>query len=369
MADPIKSKSGVKKRFPVTLEDIAKRAHVSKVTVSKALRDHPDISTETTEKIRRLARKWGYIPNYQARNLASNRSKTIGVVVPKIAHYFFSPVIEAMYDVAFEKGYELILTVSQESVQREQKHIETLLSMRVDGIIVSVTQETRDGSIFQRVKQRGVPLTFMDRVMDDRDFDKIMADDFGGAFMATEQAIAVGYRNIVHLSGNPGLSIARNRLAGYKAALKKYGIPFSEERVLFGGLTDNDGYAGFQTLCESKRLPECIFCVTYPVALGVCRAANERGIRIPENIDIITFGSSTLNRFQSPSMSSIDQPTAELGRKALELTIDRIRAKNDLEPQTIILPTRLVLRDTCVSSREFGHRSEMGSTKKIRLQA
>jgi LacI family transcriptional regulator len=351
------------------MDDIAQRLRVSKVTVSKALRGHPDISAETTAKIKKLARKWGYIPNYPARNLASNHSKTIGVIVPKIAHYFFSPVIEAMYDVAFENGYELILTVSQESVQREQKHVETLLSMRVDGIIVSVTQETRDGSIFQRAKQRGVPLTFMDRVMDDEGFNKIVADDFGGAFTATEQAIRVGCRTIAHLSGNRYLSIARNRLAGYKAALKKHEIPVSEDRILFSGLSDDDGYAGFQSLYESKRMPECIFCVTYPVALGVCRAARERGMRIPEDIDIITFGSSTLNRFQSPSMSYIEQPTTELGRKALELTIDTIRTTNDFVPQTITLPTRLVLRDTCVRSRQHGQKAGVGLTKKVGMQA
>ncbi len=154
----------MKKKTLVTLSDIARRVKVSKVTVSKALRGHPDISAETAGKVKKVARELGYLPNFMARNLSSRRSNTIGVIVPKIAHFFFSSVIEAIYDAAFENNYEIILTVSQENAERELRHVESLLSMRVDGLIVSLSQQTRDTSIFDKVQQRGVPLICMDRV-------------------------------------------------------------------------------------------------------------------------------------------------------------------------------------------------------------
>jgi len=349
----------------ITLEDIAKRSNVSAVTVSKALHGHPDISPETKNRIKKITEQLGYIPNYYARSISSNHSKTIGVIVPKIAHYFFSPVIETIYDEAYKNGYEIILTISQESAQRERKHIETLLSMRVDGIMVSVTQETKDGSVFQRAKQLGVPLTFFDRVMNETGFNKVVADDFKGAFTATEQAIRVGYRKIGHLSGYKHTCIGKNRLMGYKAALKKHGLFISTEQILECGFGEVDGYQGFRKWYESKKIPECIFCVTFPVAFGVYRAAAELGLKIPRDFDIISYGNSTLNEFLSPSLSYVEQPTTELGRTALHLTINSINKKNKFVSQTITLPTQLILRDTCVGARNQTVRSDSESFSNV----
>ena len=153
-----------KKYRPIKLEDLAKKLKVSKVTISKALRDHPDISAATTARVKELADKLGYMPNAMAKNLSARKSNNIGLVVPKIAHFFFASVIESIYNTAFENNYEIVLTVSQEKFERERKHILSLLSMRVDGLLISVTQETKDVSIFERVIHSGVPLVFIDRV-------------------------------------------------------------------------------------------------------------------------------------------------------------------------------------------------------------
>ncbi len=338
----------VKKGFQVTLEDIASKLNVSKVTVSKALRDHPDISSETAKKIKKLARELGYSPNYIARNLSSKRSNTIGVVIPKIAHFFFSSVIEAIYDAAFEQSYEIILTVSQENADRELRHIQSLLSMRVDALIVSVSQETKDYSIFENVRTRGIPLTFMDRVPNLEGFNSVIVDDRGGSFAATEQAINIGYRKVCHLAGYQHTNIGKERYQGFVDAMKQYGVPIRPEWVVYGGFGENDGYRGFCELYKSGKLPEVIFASTFPVAVGVYQAAKEFGLKIPDDIDIVSFGSSGMNQFLDPPMSYVEQPTVELGQRAFELTLENIRHPEQSIPQRVKLPTKLVLCKTCV---------------------
>jgi LacI family transcriptional regulator len=340
----------MKKVQHITLRDIAKRAKVSKVTVSKALRGHPDISYQTAKKIQALASELGYYPNFMARNLSSNQSRTIGVVVPKIAHFFFSSVIEAIYDVAFEQNYEIILTVSLENAERELRHMQTLLSMRVDGIIISVTQQTKDYLVFHKAKDMGIPVTFMDRVVYEKGFNSVVADDRGGAYAAVEQAVHVGYKKIGHLAGYSHTSIGKERLHGFKSALEHYGVPLKKEWIVPGGFSEEDGYNGLMKMHNSGRLPEFLLTVTFPVALGVYRAAEELGMKIPGDLDIISFGNSGLNQFLSPPMSYIEQPTVELGRKAVELTVESIQQKNEFSPQKIILPTKLVLCKTCIGN-------------------
>jgi LacI family transcriptional regulator len=339
----------VKKGIQVTLSDIAGKLGVSKVTVSKALRGHPDISRETVKKVKRVAKELGYFPNYMARNLSSKHSNTIGVVVPKIAHFFFSTMIEAIYDVAFENNYEIILTVSQEDAKRELCHIKSLLSMRVDALIVSVTQQTTDYSIFHKVKEMGVPLTFVDRVIEDTSFNTVENDDRGGTMAAVEHAINVGYTKLAFLGGYEHVNIGHKRRLGFEDACEKHGIPVRPEWIVHSGFGEEDGYNGFMKLCETGHMPEFIFCATFPIALGVYRAAEELGIRIPNDVDLMCFGSGVANRFLSTRISCVDQPVAELGRKAMEITLGCIQAPaDDGLPQHVQLGTSLQLADTCI---------------------
>jgi LacI family transcriptional regulator len=332
----------------VKLEDIARKLKVSKVTVSKALRGHPDISAETTRKVKKVALDLGYFPNFHARSLSSRRSNTIGVIVPKIAHYFFAPIIEALYDAAFQNNYEIVLTVSGENAEREILHVRTLLSMRVDGLIVSVSRETKDPSVFRNIREMGIPLTFMDRSLDVEGCNQVVADDRGGAFAATEQAINIGYRKIAHFAGYQHINIGKERYLGFESAMKQYGIPIKPQWVVPGGFSEEDGYNGFMKLHESGDLPEFVLAVTFPVALGVYRAAGELGMKIPRDIDLICFGTAGLNQFLAPPMSYVEQPTSELGKKAFLVTLENIRQREQFIPQHIKLPTKLVLYKTCV---------------------
>jgi len=339
----------MRKRAHTKISDIAQRLGVSSVTVSKALRGHPDISPETTAKIKKAALEMGYVPNLMARRLSARSSQTIGVIVPKIAHSFFSRVIEAIYDAAAENNYEILLTVSQEKAEREAIHLQTLLSMHVDGLIVSISQETASPAIFLPVLDRGIPLTFMDRILKMKGTNSVLADDYGGAYAATEQAIKAGYRKIAHLGGPQHLNIGRERCRGFDDALREHGIPLDPAHVVCGGFSEDDGYRGFMKLYSIGKLPEVVFTVTFPVALGVLRAAKELDLVLTRDFDLISFGSGGLHEFLSPSITIIEQPTKTLGRAAVELTLEHIKKGESFKPQHIQLPTRLVMGETCVS--------------------
>ncbi len=339
----------MKRSSHITLEDIAKRLKVSRVTVSKALRGHPDISEEMTRKIRQLADELGYTPNIMARNLSSRRTNMIGLVVPKIAHYFFGSVIEGVYNTTFENNYETILTVSQENAEREKKHLQTLVAMRVDGIIISITQQTHDPDLFTWIRKLGIPLLFMDRRPEPPlpGFSSVLVDDRNGVYQAIEQAIKVGYRKIGFIGGDPTINIGMNRLLGFEDAMKEYHVRINPDWIVHGGYGKDDGYAGFKQMYERGSLPEFIFAVTYPVALGILEAAKELEVQIPEEVDLICFGDSDVARFISPALSVVRQPTHDLGVRAVQVLFEMMRSRDAMIEHHVILPTQLVLRDTC----------------------
>lgn len=332
----------------IKLEDLAKKLKVSAVTVSKALRDHPDISPETTERVKELADKMGYMPNFMAKNLSSRKSNAIGLVVPKIAHLFFASVIESVFDTAFEHNYETLLTVSQEQADRERKHILSLLSMRVDGLIISITQETRDLSIFEKVQQLKVPIIFIDRVPEMKNISTVTVDDKGGAFSAVDYAVKKGYKKIAHIGGYTHINIGRARQAGFMEALRHNKIPVNKKWILEGGFGEQDGYNGFRKILETGEIPEYVLAVTYPVALGIRTAAMEANIRIPEDLEVTCFGNNLLNRFSHSIFNFVNQPAQDLGRQAVNMLLKKIENPKEETEEHIELKTRLL-----ISGKEF----------------
>lgn len=332
------------------MKDIANKIGMSVVTVSKALRGHPDISHKTSQKIKTIAKEMGYLPNYLARNLSARNSNTIGVVVPKIAHYFFGSIIEHIYNKAFENEYEILLSVSRENAKNEIKHLQTLMSMKVDGIIISITQETSDFEIFEVVKQRGIPLLFMDRIPPISDVNTVAFNDRIGAFNAVEQIIKVGYVRIGHFAGMESINIGLQRYLGFEDAMNKYNIPINPDWVMKAGFGEDDGYNSFMKLYSEDNLPDAIFTVTYPVAIGIYKAVKELGLKIPEDIDVICFGDANMQKFLSPQLSCIGQPTEQIAELSMEILLDNIRKKqNGFSPRNKIIETDLILRETCIN--------------------
>ncbi|MBN1153903.1 LacI family DNA-binding transcriptional regulator [candidate division KSB1 bacterium] len=337
----------VKKFKQTTLADIARRLNLSKVSVSKALRDHPDIAEQTKLRVKQVAAEMGYTPNFYARNLSSNKSNTIGLVVPKIAHSFFAEVIEAIYDVANENEYDVILTVSREDEQLEQHNIYRLLSMRVDGLLISVSQHIEDISIFNTIKSKNVPLVFFDRMIEGLTFSSVTVNDRKGAYDATEFAIKAGYSRIAHFAGYGNTNIGSERLNGYLDALHAYRIPVRSEWIIEGGYDEVHGYQGLMALADSADMPEIIFAASYPVALGIYDAAAKLRLRIPDDIDVICFGDSPVNKYIKPALTCVDQPVRELGTKAMELLIEEIERPDSRGGKHIVLDAPIKIRETC----------------------
>lgn len=315
----------------VRLVDIADRLGLTKVSVSKALRDHSDISEETRELVKKTAAEMGYTPNLLARSLSSQRSHTLGVVVPKIAHTFFSSVIEAVQEEATRRGYGIVLAVSSERAALERQHIERLLSMRVDGLLVSVSKEAPDLSIYDRVRQMGVPLVFFDRQIEGLGFGSVTVDDREAARLAVEHMIGLGYREIVHVGGTDEVAIGRDRRAGYEEALRAHGLPLREDLIRTGGFDERFGYEAMEDLLRQGAEPTAIFSVTQPVAIGVRRALAEAGKGA--GVYLVSFGDETMGVYAPVSNAYLRQPTDEIGRRAVDLLLDQVEGNGHPPPE------------------------------------
>jgi len=326
--------------------DIAKKLNVSRVTVSKALRNHPDISPDMKEKILKLAKKMGYVPNLIARQLNSRRSSTIGIVVPDLENSFFSYVISEMLDASAEKNYHVLLTVSREKEINETRNIENLIGMRVDGLLICLSQETRDSRIFSLLKQIKIPVVFFDRTFEKMDFPSVVFDDKKGAINSLENIIRSGYTKIAHFAGYQETNIGKKRLEGYKAVLRKHGIPVKKEWIIEGGFEVKDGFTSFNKLIKNKEIPEIIFTVNDRVALGVYNGAHEAGIMIPENIGVMGYGfSDTADLFQ-PSLTIINQDPRKLGRIAAEMLINEINKPTPRKTKKIFIEEEFIWKNS-----------------------
>ena len=332
-----------KKLKSIKLEDLAKKLKVSKVTISKALRDHPDISDETKIKVKELAERMGYTPNFMAKNLSAKKSDIIGLVVPKLAHFFFGSIIESIYNTAFENNYETVITVSQESAFREKKHVQSLLAMRVDGLIISITEHTKDYSLFEKIIDSSMPIVFIDRVPAIKNVPSVTVDDKGGAYSAVDHFIKQGITKIGHVGGYSHINIGKARRNGFIDAMQKNNIPINHSWVVEGGFGEEDGYSGFKKMFNGGSLPEAIFAVTYPVAIGIYEAANEVGVRIGKDIQVTCFGNNAFKHTVPSVFNFVDQPTVELGKNAVQLLLDLIENPSSNRPRNIELKTRLLI--------------------------
>ena len=302
----------------VTQKDIAKGLGVTRITVSKALSNSSDISAEMRKKVQQAAQDMGYIPNHTARNLHRNKTNTIGVVVPDVSNSFFSYAIGGIMDSAANHGYHIILTVSRESADIERENILTLLSHRVDGLLVAITQNTIDKTIYETVKKRNVPLVFFDRALEGIDFSSVGIDDKTAAANLIAYTVECGYKHIAHLAGSQTVAIGRDRLAGYMEALKKYGIPIEKDFIVYGGFDKSSGYGGCRKLLEQGRRPEVIFASNDRIAQGAYQAIAEAGLKIPADIGVVALGHSEFAELLSPTLTIIDSSPEILGKQAME---------------------------------------------------
>ncbi len=326
-----------------TIIDIANRLGISASTVSRALNDHPDIKSETKELVRKIAKELKYTPNPIAQSLKSNRTTTIGVIVPEIKHDFFSSAISGIEEVAYQSGYTIILCQSNESYEREVLNTNVLMHHRVAGVIVSISQNTKNGEHFQDLLRRRIPLVFFDRVCDDVVASKVMIDDYKCAFDAVTYLISRGYKRIAHFAGPRELFVCKKRLSGYFDALKHAQMFLNNGFVQYGGMHEQDGYNSMNVLLNENIIPDAIFAVNDPVALGAYQKIKEAKLKIPGDIAIMGFSNNKITGLVDPQITTIDQPSFEMGKKAAEILIQTIEGKL-LEPKTLILDATLIER-------------------------
>lgn len=328
----------------VTIKDIARILGISASTVSRALKDHPDINVDTKKAVNELAQKLKYQPNAVALSLKNSRSNTIGVIIPEIVHYFFSSVISGIEDVASQKGFTVIICQSNESYDREVANARTLLSHRVDGILVSVSKETHDFDHFMNLQEGGIPLVFFDRIAPDINADQVIIDDMEASYKATRHLIETGRKRIAHFAGPQTLIIGRDRLQGYLNALTEAGLPI-DNRLIIEADTFEKARNAVMELIDSGNVPDGIFAVNDLTAIGAMQTIQKKGFKIPDEISIVGFSDGRFSGITDPNLTSVDQHGYEMGTTAAEMLFNRILSTESIYiPEVKVLNAELIIR-------------------------
>ena len=331
----------------VTIKDIARRLKISPSTVSRALRDHPDISRATKDRILSMAAQFNYQPNLIAKSLQTRRTNTIGVIVPEIRHNFFSSAISGIEEMAYRAGYTIMVCQSNDTYQREAINTAALVANRVAGVLVSVSQETTDVAHLKRVMQQGVPLVLFDRVSEKLKVSQVVVDDRNGAYAAVTHCIQRGYTRIAHITASKNLSISHQRLAGYEQALKDHGLPIDPQLIVVGGCQEADGRKGVKKLLALDEPPDAIFAVNDPVAIGVHIYLREAGLRIPEDMALVGFSNNPKSALITPPLTTVNQPAFEMGKAAAGLLLKQLEDEaSPFAPVTRVLKTELIVRQS-----------------------
>lgn len=341
------------RKASVTIKEIARQLDVSKSTVSRALRDSPEISEETKQRVLDLAEALKYSPNPIALSLLKNRSQTIAVLVPDIANRFYSSTIGGVEDIAYSRGYHTMIYQSHESFERELAATKHIAQRRIDGLVVAISSQSVGYDHFVELQEEGIPVVFFDRVSDAMQTHKVRVDDYKGAFEATEHLIQRGCRRIAHVAGPRNVSITTNRLEGYKAALNKYDIRFQEEWVLHSEITQEGGTERTYQLMALRERPDAIFAASDRITMGVHWALRQLGYKMPDDVAVVGFCDLAMASLVEPPVTAVTQPSFEMGQQATSLLLDLIESKSTPAAfETRVLQSNLVIQKS--SLKESG---------------
>ncbi len=335
------------KQGTVTIHDIARELNISASTVSRALNDNPRISKKTKIKIKELAKKMGYQPNLLASNLRSQKTNTIGIIIPLINRHYFSTFISGVEDYAFNTGYNIVISQSNDLLKKEQKVVQSMFSNRVDGIIVSISMQTDNFDHFNCFIQNKTPLVFFDRVVPTLDSHKIIVDNFKIGYEATKHLIEQGYKKIAHFAGPTVLHLYADRLKGYCAAMAEEGLEVPEDYIIQNKLTRIDGRDGIEQLLALPNPPDALVCGSGTSALSVLFYLKEQGINVPQDFGLVGASDEPASALVTPSVTSVCQPAYEMGKKAAELIIKEIEDRSEEGSyQVIEMEAKLVQRES-----------------------
>lgn len=335
----------MKRRHLTTIKDIARELKISIATVSRALRNTYDVSGDTKNTVLAKCKELHYRPNFNARGLVNNKSNNIAVILPTITNYYFSSVITGIQNIAYQKDYNVILYVTDESPEREIIIAKELSLSSIDGLLVCVTSESDKCNHLLEIIDCGVPIVFFDRVAESINSSKVVQNDFEGAFTAVEHLIKNGYQKVAYIGGPQGLSFSRNRLNGYSYALKKYNLPICPEWIVHSEFTQLSGSLDTSQLLNCKNKPDAIFAVNDRKAIGAMVKLKEKGIIIGREVGVVGFTNDPISALISPSLTTVEEPALEIGMQSCELLLKHISRKNFL-PKKIVLEGKLIIRES-----------------------
>lgn len=330
----------------ITIKDIASKLNVSIATVSRALSGHPDISEKTKSLIIETSRSMGYHPNLMASGLIKRKSRTIGVIVPTINRQFWSNTISGIEKIAHEAGYKVMICQSNEQFEREKENIELLANSMVDGLLMAASKETTDFQHIQHVLDRGIHVLMFERVIEELPVSAVLTDDFQGAFQITEHLLNGGCRRIAHITGPGTLKVCHRRMEGYAAALKKHGVVFDETLVMESDFTHEAAREATRKLYDLPQPPDAIFGFADIMAIGVLLEVKEMGLRVPEDVAIAGFGNDDVSALVHPSLTTMSQPSFEIGRKSATLLIEELSGEGPSVKKLEVIKPQLIIRDS-----------------------
>lgn len=332
-------------RRHISLKDLATELGVSISTVSRALKNHPDISYEVTKKVQQLAKEKNYTPNPLAMGLLKEQTKMIGVIVPDLVTHFYSSIISGIEDIAKKNGYYIVISSSNESLQKEIESVDNLLKTRVEGMIVCLSQETKEYSHFDRLISNEIPLVFFDRICRENEVPTVVANNKDAAKQITKHFYDNGRRRIAYISGPDHLNISLKRKEGYLEGLKECGLIFNPELLEKCNLSTSEASKATSRLLDLPNPPDAIFGLNDTIAFAAMKEIKNHGLKIPKDIALVGFTDEFHSTVVEPPLTSITHPTYKMGQEAARLFFKRVDTGKNFAEQ-IVLNTELVIRES-----------------------
>lgn len=348
----------------ITIKDIAKALNLSTSTVSRALRGSYEVNPETQKRVMEYAEEHHYHPNPIALGLKKRRTRAIGVIVSEIANTFFSQAINGIESIAYDQDYHVIISQSHESVERENLNLQFLSTRSVDGLLVSLSSESKDLSALKELHEKGLPMVFFDRVPEEIKTHKVKTDNFQGAYQAVEYLIQEGYTRIASLYNARHLSITTERLSGYRRAMEDHDLPIPASYIQYcehGGQQSEEIKKAIDQMLAASPRPEVIFASGDRLTSGCLRVLKAKGLKVPEDVGLVGFSNSELMDLFDPPLTMVRQRAFEMGQIATDMLIRLIESRYPVtEFETRVLPTELMVRHSTAGA---GTKRRSGSRK------
>ncbi len=340
--------TGMKKKGEVTIYDISKALNISASTVSRGLNNSPQVRKELRRKIMLTAQEMGYQHNKFAANLRLKRTRTLGVVIPRIDSHFMSTVISGMEKVAKNAGYQLLISQSEESAALEEANIQALFNSRVDGLLVSLSFETKNQDAFKNVFRKDMPLVFFDRVFLCSNCVSVIIDNYSAGYDATKHLIDQGCKKIVHVGGSLNRNVYNDRYRGYRQALTDSSLDYDDRMLILTDLSDNSGEIIIRQLLGNGTMPDGIFTANDTSAVSLICELKKKGYRVPDDVAVVGFNDDPVSRIVEPNLTTVHYPGRAMGEVAASTMIRILEGAQYEKVNSIILSHELIVRESSI---------------------